>query len=175
MNKMGTNFYWLTRPKSLKIKKIATGEIIYPCININEPEYGLHLGKRSAAGYYCWDCKLTLCAGGEINVHKSLENWYTECPKCGKSKDKIKGFKNTASVEFGFCKPNDLKRIGVHTCCSFTWAENPDEIKNFCKKNLDKNIVVNEYGEEFTGKQFLEEELIICPIEFTHLIGEEFS
>ena len=28
-----------------------------------------HVGKRSAAGWYCWDCKQTLCADGEHNVH----------------------------------------------------------------------------------------------------------
>jgi len=30
---------------------------------------GGHIGKRSAAGWYCWDCKQTFCADGEKYVH----------------------------------------------------------------------------------------------------------
>lgn len=35
---------------------------------------GGHIGKRSAAGWYCWDCKQTFCVNGEEHVH------YTKLP-----------------------------------------------------------------------------------------------
>ena len=30
----------------------------------DNPKY--HIGKRSAAGLYCWDCHITLCKGGNL-------------------------------------------------------------------------------------------------------------
>ena len=43
---MGTNFY--------KIKRVD-----------NKIEEGEHIGKRSAAGEYCWDCRRTLSIYGD--------------------------------------------------------------------------------------------------------------
>lgn len=34
----------------------------------DDPKY--HIGKRSAAGLYCWDCRITLCKGGESAIHR---------------------------------------------------------------------------------------------------------
>ena len=42
---MGTNFY--------------LGKYVY------ETKYENHIGKRSAAGLYCWDCDETLIIGGK--------------------------------------------------------------------------------------------------------------
>lgn len=48
---MGTNYY-------------ARG---YRRIADMDPQY--HIGKRSAAGLYCWDCGKTLCKDGESGIH----------------------------------------------------------------------------------------------------------
>ena len=53
---MGTNFYW-----------IVTGTAAVPSdvkVPIEEDSPEVHIGKRSAAGPYCWDCGVTLCEGG---------------------------------------------------------------------------------------------------------------
>jgi len=50
---MGTNYY-------LKIDECE-------CCGRYEKK---HIGKRSAAGRYCFDCGVSLCVDGEDNVHK---------------------------------------------------------------------------------------------------------
>lgn len=43
----------------------------------------LFIGKRAAAGTYCWDDRLTLCKGGEAAIHSGRAEWHQACPKCG--------------------------------------------------------------------------------------------
>jgi hypothetical protein len=62
----------------------------------------IHIGKRSAAGLYCFDCEVTLCKNGEDAIHQGSSGWYNTCPKCGK--------------------------VGLDTCTSFTWAIDPVDI-----------------------------------------------
>ena len=45
-----------------------------------------HIGKRSDAGFYCWDCEITLCKGGGRAVH-SGDEFYNKCPKCGRPRE----------------------------------------------------------------------------------------
>lgn len=80
---MGTNFYTIDITKNEKIDHM-------------DPEF--HIGKRSAAGLYCWDCDITLCKDGKEFVHhvkKGIKNGKTVpldsidiygmeiCPTCG--------------------------------------------------------------------------------------------
>jgi len=151
---------------------------------------GTHIGKRSAAGKYCWDCGMTLRIGGESRVHytdshirpipendmddiynymelrkqEHLKEWYEKCPKCGKYPDE-KGA-NAMFKELGFSKVNG-KQIGVSSCCSFTWATHPDKLKRI-------RFVKDEYGRKYTAEQF-DKELEFCPIQFFDSIGKEFS
>ncbi len=125
-----------------------------------QEEYKRHIGKRSSAGPYCWDCGKTLCKGGEGSIHTgSLSSygsgWWKICPSCGKEPSK-----NSNSIS---------------NCCSFTWAENPE--KFFFKSKVyvkEDKLIVDEYDREFTCQEFIDMLDSECPIRFTELIGREF-
>lgn len=155
-----------------------------------------HIGKRSAAGYYCWDCHLTLCAEGPGKVHygcrksRPLEvvtnkefcspgscdggHWFEECPACG-AKPKFEDLNNsTVGRELGFNSEKPVKKTGVASCCSFTWGiKRHDFIENVKKLKL-KNPVIDEYGRKFTLDDFLSV-LEECPIQSFGMIGTDFS
>jgi hypothetical protein len=113
-----------------------------------------HVGKRSAAGLYCWDC----------NIRLSFPD--TQCPSCGKSTAEsfIEG---AAARELGFNKTKPQEKHGVASCSSFTWAMNETDLKNI-------RVIVNEYGDRFTKDEFYDI-LKECPIRLYHAIGKEFS
>ncbi len=156
---MGTNYY--TKP--------LTEEYDEECdLSFFTDEYKSHIGKRSAAGYYCWDCKTTLKIGGEEKVHYDGE-WYDECPKCGASKNEETLQESSAGRELGFNKSNTSEHRGVCTVSSFNWAIDPDSLDDVLSEKT-----YNEYGDEFTKEEF--KELINdCPMHFTDLVGREFS
>jgi len=135
-----------------------------------DEERGQHIGKRSAAGYYCWDCKTTLCEDGILGVHHG-KNFFDKCPLCGKVKKEESLSKSSAGRELGFNKTAPRAKTGVRSCSSFTWAINPAELDNFPKR---KKLIQNEYGDRFTLAEFLQI-LQECPIQFFDLIGKEFS
>ena len=128
---------------------------------------GKHVGKRSAAGPYCWDCNATLCKGGEDDIHKDRE-WYGSCPVCGKRPIDESLETSAAGRELGFNKSEPIKKTGVRSCSSFTWAMLWDA--DFTRKRTIKD----EYGRRYTGKEF-ENILEECPIRFCDMIGQEFS
>ncbi len=140
---MGTNFYTLT---------------------------GEHIGKRSAAGVYCFDCNISLCIGGLERVHysSSPSDWYEKCPKCGKEVEKEDLDTSSVGLELGFNNNPSQKKTGVRSCSSFTWAIEPSEFK----KQLF-SVIKDEYGREYTKQIFLEM-LDSYPIHFTDIIGKEF-
>jgi len=165
---MGTNFYW---------KKEHS-----PCSQCGrsepeEMEYGNHIGKRSAAGLYCWECKVTLCKKGESQVHmgNSLEDgdkeWYTSCPKCGRKPEESKDWKTSAGLELGFSKYTEVSVEGVQGCSSFSWVEEP----NVVFERLDSgHTVIDEYGRGYMAEEF-KEILERCPILFYDSVGVDFS
>lgn len=129
-------------------------------------EKGKHIGKRSAAGRYCWDCKVTLCKQGESFVHRDAE-WFDKCPKCGKSTKAKKGLStSSAGRELGFNKGEFKEKTGVCSCSSFSWAIYPYKLKG--------ESVVDEYYSEYTIEEF-QQILKECPIEIFHSIGVDFS
>lgn len=130
----------------------------------------IHLGKRSAAGLYCFDCDITLRKGGRDLVHQGgweqKDLWYADCPVCGGKP--VKEDMNTSSVgkELGFNKKSQIQK-GIRTCTSFRWAIEPAMLKKI------RGSIDNEYGDKFTDKQF--QALVKdCPIHYFDSIGQEF-
>ncbi len=144
---MGTNFYFVDRD----------GE-------------GQHIGKRSAAGPYCWDCKLTLCQGGNEGVHFGKSEWDERCPQCGKGKAEESLQQSSAGRELGFNKAKPQAKTGVRSCSSFAWAVDPLAIFDADHRGG----IVDEYGHCYTMRKFMET-LNECPIRFYDAIGQDFS
>lgn len=133
-----------------------------------------HIGKKSAAGYYCWDCNITLCKNGNEGIHKGCHHkhlmfcdcgWHKKCPTCGGPPRKETLDNSAVGRELGFNKQPYGKKKGVTTCSSFTWAH---RFKKLPRKIKD------EYDRVFTTKEF-EKILEECPVQYFHLIGREFS
>jgi hypothetical protein len=146
---MGTNFYW--------IKHQGDESIQY------------HIGKRSAAGRYCYDCGSTFNKDGTQSIHFSDRKrlgWNDVCPCCGKVPDDKTPRYNPVMIELGFEKPGEKPAEGIAGASSFTWTM----MKHMW--DLEKQImyasplVVDEYGREYTAKEFLDMIKRDCPIQF---------
>lgn len=135
-----------------------------------------HLGKRSAAGLFCWDCGITLCKEGPEQVHKGHrpheDYWHKACPKCRKRPpDRFRLNSSLTPLRPG-------EGVGVNSCCSWTWATDPTTLEELLWAALMETsfgkVIRNEYGEEFTYDEFL---IVVrdCPIHFTDNIGLEFG
>ena len=118
----------------------------------DDPRY--HIGKRSAAGVFCWDCNVTLCVGGNSRVHYG-DPFHESCQVCGKTKIKEPIFGGSAGRELGFNKAPFARKTGVQSCSSFTWARPLGRVRK----------VVDEYGTVYTREEF-EGLLLECPIQF---------
>ena len=153
---MGTNFYWAGAPEDC---------------DTMDPEW--HIGKRSAAGRYCWDCRVTLCVGGEADIHYGRSSWHDACPRCGAAP--IAAGLNSAAVELGFSKPATDRDRGVTSAASFSWAQEPSQVRSRCERAMDEALVRDEYGDTLTGREFLRMLASNCPIEFTQHVGAWFS
>lgn len=147
---MGTNFY-------------LKG---YPADDDMDPQY--HIGKRSSAGLYCWDCGLTLCKEGSDGVHTHSSEWSEYCIKCGKFPEPEDLSQSSAGRELGFNKQLPSKKVGVKSCSSFSWAMHPDNL--FHGSNLE---VVDEYGREYSIDEF-HKVLDECPLQSFDSIGRWF-
>ena len=139
----------------------------------DSPEH--HIGKRSAAGWYCWDCGITLCTvpGKE---HYSVP-WHDACPKCGKKPEKERLSEGAAGRELGFNDDKPAPKTGVKSCASFTWGMSEERYNELMTssagacptcgevfKDKDK-IIEDEYGDLFTLAEF-REILSECPIQY---------
>jgi predicted nucleic acid-binding Zn ribbon protein len=126
----------------------------------------VHLGKRSAAGFYCFECEITLCKDGRDKVHNNSA-WHEQCPVCGAKPEKEDFGSSSVGRELGFNK-NKQKKTNVRSCASFRWAIEPAMIKTIT------GTIRNEYGDKFTEKQF---KAVVndCPIQYFDTIGQEFS
>jgi hypothetical protein len=145
-----------------------------------------HIGKRSAAGLYCWECGVSLCKEGEERVHYGTGNpkeWHEVCPKCGKKETKESLEESTTGRELGFNKSKPKKKIGVSSCSSFCWAIKQHILTDIVESAVlplekyfseeQSKVIKDEYGNYFTLKEF-NQILDECPIQFTNLIGREF-
>lgn len=143
---MGTNFYYRDKTKQL-----------------------IHIGKRSAAGAYCWDCHITLCKGGDDAVHTNDSDWHTACPVCGK-KYKPESLEESATGrELGFNKHKPHVKKGVSSCSSFNWAVSPQDFF----LTIRPEHIEDEYGHKYNFKHFVDV-LKECPIVYYQSIGADF-
>lgn len=147
-----------------------------------------HIGKRSAAGAYCWDCGKTLCLGGEKAIHFDTHEWAKTCPSCGKGRDKDSLETSAAGRELGFNRSEPAAKTGVRSACSFMWAMDPEEVIKILERDppyaecptchqpmpVLEEPFEDEYGRLYTKAQF-DAMLLECPIQFYDSIGEEFS
>ena len=129
----------------------------------------IHIGKRSAAGWYCWDCGVTLCKGGEAGIGYDKYEWYRACPQCGKKPEKEDWISGATGRELGFNTSLPAPKKGVASCASFSWAIHPDD---FAKSK--RCVIYDEYGRKFTRAEFTAI-LSECPIQHTRLVGQWFS
>ncbi len=136
---MGTNFYLM---RGVKVPSSNTIK---------------HIGKRSAAGIYCWDCGVSLASSSLRLLHSSVNECgypLESCPICGKTKDKEDLSNNSAGRELGFNKSDPMRKKGVKSVSSFLWAVPAEWFYNkFCVTN--KKIIKNEYGDKYTYIEFL--------------------
>lgn len=161
---MGTNFY------------------VRGFINSDDPS--THIGKRSAAGLYCWDCNLTLCMDGLSGIHMGKSAWYKTCAGCGKGARQESLETSSAGRELGFNQTQPSRKVGIAGCSSFGWCIEPSSLAAVvsqaekcphCEepfKNKEK-VIEDEYGRLYSLEEF-EEMLLECPIQSTDMIGKYF-
>lgn len=138
---MGTNFYWKKLPKEFEQYRTPENESIL-----------LHIGKRSAAGPYCFKCGTTFNRWGTQYVHRGgikEIDWYTKCPICGSEGE------NTCSFTYTF-----LLQLTVI-------------IQKMASGDKDAPLIEDEYGETYTLERFYNEVAGKCPIMFQN--ASEFS
>ena len=186
---MGTNFYWTKEPCPYCKQHMPVGSVVPASVRKaleeagHDPDfhgayhYATHLGKRSGAGAYCWDCGQTLCMGGEPDIHYGRTPWHAACPKCGKKKgnESVTSQGNAAGVELGFAEVNSSRPRGVQSCCSFGWAQPPEAALAALEERRDQLCVEDEYGRVMTAGAFLDMLENQCPVRFTDSIGVCFS
>ncbi len=142
----------------------------YAVITSGDSESERHIGKRSASGYYCWDCDISLCASGHDDVHGSAR-FLDHCPVCGGGKETESIESSAAGRELGFNKLTAKRKSGVKGASSFSWAMTPSHFDELiCAPNVH---VRDEYGRSFTRDQF-SEIMSECPIKFFRSIGVDF-
>jgi hypothetical protein len=144
---VGTNFYYVNKKEKI------------------------HIGKRSAGGYFCWDCGLTLCTSGTQGVHKDISGWYDKCPKCGAKPKRERLSNSAAGRELGFNTKRPNKKNGVRSCSTFRWAIKPAKL---FLDTTEKTKIVDEYGSIYTWEEF-QQVLKECAIEFYNSINYKFS
>jgi hypothetical protein len=154
---MGTSFYWTNREP-----------------HTEEGNPVNHIGKRSAAGQFCWDCMVSLCKDVKT-LHEGYAEWHETCPNCWQEPVDPSMDKGAVAVELGYAKPEEERPMGVQTCFSFTWAHSPERTISKCMQHPQDTLVVDEYGREYTGYQFLRMLECNCPIRYYGSIGRWFS
>jgi len=164
---MGTNFYW-----RLGLPELPTGDDA----PIDDMDPVIHIGKRSAAGLFCWDCEETLCEGGRAGIHTGRYGMYEKCPKCGQLPTQRSGLtEGAAAVELGFARPATERPTGVRSTSSFSWAQDPERVGAICKSRPDDALIEDEYKQIYTGREFIDMLNANCGVQFTDSVGIAFS
>lgn len=136
---MGTNFYWKTVPEEFEQYRDTVSKNVN-CFDERDSVL-IHIGKRSAAGPYCYDCGTTLCKDGTDCIHAvgDKKDWYDVCPICG--------------------------REGTNAC-TFRWTilKHKWLVEKLCIDNVKDKLIVDEYGDEYTPLEFLQEANV--PVEY---------
>ena len=105
---------------------------------------GGHIGKRWAAGVWCWECKK--------EAEYDALGCFHFCAKCGaRCSGETLAF-NPAMRELGFDKTKEIKHKGVDGASGFFWhAKNRKEA---LRKLKGIKKVKTEYGQYWTIKRF---------------------
>jgi len=104
--------------------------------------WGMHIGKRYAAGVWCWDCKKRVTSIGDIYI----------CPKCGRQERQLSF--NSAFRELGFDETSPKKHTGIDGASGFTWYTGGKTI-DAVKRKLRRSIFVkDEYGKIYPIRKF---------------------
>lgn len=152
-------------------------ENLYPFRREEEPRL---IGKRAAAGYYCWNCRHTLMYSRvygtkfEVPDNSSIHHPITgsqmlkRCPTCG-LKAENEGFESSCGRELGFKEGNPIPKTGVKTCSSFTFALRFEELFSLLLRLAlpplkNKKTIIDEYKREYTFDEFICV-LSECPIQ----------
>lgn len=152
---MGTNFYWtvpdVPAPATVTL---PDGTAYTPWVLDAHAHWDprVHIGKRSAAGRWCFSCGVTLCKGGLERIHFSADpddDWHRLCPRCESDDD-------------------------VRPTCSFTWAQDPLRVRTVCRAHGLTQVVIDEYGRRYTGQDFLALLDRSVTVEMMDSIGERF-
>ena len=184
---MGTNYYWIKPVKEYsKAWPDQRFEFnVEECDDDLSGDVHIHIGKRSAGGLYCKHCGVTINRYGSKHIHhdgpdvsllfgnkndsdeikesklaeyerQKKEFYFDACPGCG--------------TPFEY----DEKNERIIYICTFTWTmmRHKDIIKELADKGYDKDIIVNEYGEKYTAKEFIERVLESCYVQYQD--AEEF-
>ncbi len=109
-----------------------------------------------------------------LSTLHSENGWYSMCSTCFKVPEDT-SLPTSASVELGFGKPRIERPKGVSSASSFTWAQNPVQVRQMCERHMEEELIVDEYGRKLTCREFLLMLRMNCPIEFTQAIGECFN
>jgi hypothetical protein len=162
----------------------------YYAYDVKSKEQLYHIGKRSAAGHFCWDCGMSSkniakdnwdkkpyiygtraihCGGFEENRLNNEPTDLEYCPVCGKPFHVDKEEVNAMFAELGFSKqPNRTN----NTTCSFMFGISPYVLSDVMS---NENIcVIDEYGRELTKEEF-KEVIQNCGVKYYDFVGEDFS
>lgn len=136
---------------------------------------GVHIGKRSAVGIWCWDCKVDLNPKVDIfgEIRKGNEiPMERVCPSCGKKAIAGKTKYNPACRELGFNKDDPKSHRGIDGASGFCWqigecglGGSVDQIKKKLKK---LKFVDTEYGERWPIKKFWDMFLDVIVEDYEH-------
>ncbi len=144
---MGTNFHW-SDDKIVEIYNVVK-----------------HIGKRSAAGPYCYDCGTTLCDMGTDFVHDGRRGRFLKsCPFCGNSSDPNREA-TAITVELGFNTFDEVECRGVGNASSFRWRmmRHLTVLRVIAAATPDWLCIVDEYDREYTAPEFIDM-VTKCPI-----------
>jgi len=105
---------------------------------------GEHIGKRFAAGIWCWDCKVYCESDTKTRTHT--------CPKCGQVLEYGTAQFNPAMRELGFDKSEEKEHTGIDGASGFIWhgRDREDALRRLGKPRKLKT----EYGEVWPIKRF---------------------
>lgn len=180
---MGTNFYWKPNDEGMLPAGLGTLEQ-HP----SEDDPARHIGKRSAAGAYCYDCGVPLIESPPSRFAGNFGRWSPDhihgghaqrldaCPDCGGTvkQEDLRDPGCAVGIELGFAKPLGKRPRGVGSASSFSWAQEPARVILACRQWPDETLVVDEYGRDYTGAEFLDA-ILVAPLWFTDRIGGIFS
>lgn len=132
-----------------------------------------HIGKRSAAGAYCFKCGITLCKKGRTKVHYISwhDGWWDKCPLCKEAYEPAPLVHDEKTRQEWYKYRNTHN---VRPCASFGWDMDPDIVRVICTRLAEVQCIEDEYGEIFTGLQFWEE-VICCPLWHYDCIDRDFT